>query len=839
MKNKKVKAVLSVCMAAAVLAGSVPATTVKASASEELLNKVEEGLTVRESEIGQLLTGDLKLPTEVTGLEGAEITYSLDGADSEYTALEGNILKVTRPYAGEGDYSFTLKAVVSYEGETCKKEIPLTIRQGLSDDSYAGYVYTCFAANSAGKDVQQVHFFLSEDGLNWTALNGCNPAYQAGTDFADRIESAGTGSVNYRVAQGTDITETVSGDASVLFPFEGDDQGIRDPYLLRGSKKDGSDADKVWLLATDLNTMAPQYGGNLAGNGVGNWGTMSSQGSTSLFIYETEDWIHWERRYVDLGSEIHAGAAWAPEAIYNPQKDNYLVYWSCRVETDGLARNRLYCNETEDFVTFGPTKLYEEEPFYENWIDRDPGKADDGYGNIDTSQLWVPDEDGNPYGTLYRLVKDETNNHIELMSSDTVLDSTVNYDNTDPNRITPYEKDGKVYSSLEDLAGLSSINKAEVVYNWLIEESVGNHFTKISQKNMEKQAGAYEGATMFKFFDRNEWCVMIDFYGNNKVRYEPYTTTDLSEPDSITKVASGYGRTGDDVGCHGGMIPITLKEYNTLVETYNSDPEVTNYHSVSYIEVDKRKLQDTIKKLDTAAEDRQQYDDFALTQLKNLSARASVLNEKKNASSEEIEVLIRRAEQTLADKKAEPESQEPETQEPEDQKPQQPGSQIPEADSVTLSLKKLTLGKGETARLTARVSPAGASDRVTWSSSKKSVVSVDANGRIRAKRTGKAVIQAKTANGKKVSCVVTVKKAPKAVKLNGKSKTLKKGKSFKIKVVLSPKNAKSNRITFKSSKPKVAAVSKNGKVTAGKKGTATITVRTFNRKKAQIRIVVK
>ena len=78
--------------------------------------------------------------------------------------------------------------------------------------------------------------------------------------------------------------------------------------------------------------------------------------------------------------------AWAPEAIYNPEKDNYLLYWSARTTVDGRARDRLYCNETKDFVTFGPTKLYEQEPFYENYLPNGVSSADDGYGNIDTSQ---------------------------------------------------------------------------------------------------------------------------------------------------------------------------------------------------------------------------------------------------------------------------------------------------------------------------------------------------------------------------------------------------------------------------------------------------------------------
>ena len=109
------------------------------------------------------------------------------------------------------------------------------------------------------------------------------------------------------------------------------------------------------------------------------------------------------------------------------------------------------------------------------------------------------------------------------------------------------------------------------------DEAVADHFEKVSQVDMEKYAhtyenGNYEGPTMFKFIDRDEWCVMIDNYGDMSIRYEPYLTTDLSEPDSIQKAAKGtYGRTGGDVGTHGGMIPITVKEYNTMIDTYNAD----------------------------------------------------------------------------------------------------------------------------------------------------------------------------------------------------------------------------------------------------------------------------
>lgn len=496
----------------------------------------------------------------------------------------------------------------------------------MDNRKYAGYIYCCFTdTKEENVDVQQIHFFLSEDGLNWTALNGNEPAFLAGSDFTDRVEPAGKNSVNYVVKDQRDIRETQKGDASVLFPFEGKDHGVRDPYLIRGAKKDGSDADKIWLVATDLNTHCQKYGDsqNLARNICGSWPRMTNfgNGSRCLFIWETTDWIHWERRYVDVGTEVNSCMAWAPEAIYNPAKDNYLVYWSARTADDAEARDRLYCNETDDFITFGPTMLYEQEGFYKKYGPKGV-EMNDGYGNIDTSQLWVGD-------TLYRLVKDETDNHVELMAAKTVFDPKFDRENLwdkvarnaknqwekvvfeeekgwhfldgtpadgkiwdyyDPKIKTGYELEGVRYEDKEALILLRkndplAIKTAEIVYHWYKDRAVGNHFERIPQEGIEKYRGAYEGATMFRFIDREEWCVMIDFYGDMSVRYEPYVTKDLSKADSIRKLTGGYGRTGGDIGGHGTVIPITAEEYNRMLAYYNDPEKMTpkaraNYHEI-------------------------------------------------------------------------------------------------------------------------------------------------------------------------------------------------------------------------------------------------------------------
>ena len=80
--------------------------------------------------------------------------------------------------------------------------------------------------------------------------------------------------------------------------------------------------------------------------------------------------------------------------------------------------------------------------------------------------------------------------------------------------------------------------------------------------------------------------------------------------------------------------------------------------------------------------------------------------------------------------------------------------------------------------------------------------------------------------------------APKWIRLNKKKVTLKKGKTYRIKYMLS-EGSYTSKVTFKSSKKSVATVTEGGKVKARKKGTAKITVRTQNGKKAVLTVKVK
>ncbi len=162
----------------------------------------------------------------------------------------------------------------------------------------------------------------------------------------------------------------------------------------------------------------------------------------------------------------------------------------------------------------------------------------------------------------------------------------------------------------------------------------------------------------------------------------------------------------------------------------------------------------------------------------------------------------------------------------------------PAPTKVKLNKAKATLGVKEKLTLKATVSPSKAYTTLTWKSSKPAVAAVSSQGVVTPKKPGTAVITVRTKNGKTAKATVTVKAAPKKVTLN-KSGTveLKKGKRLKLKATL-PKNTAS-ALTWTSSKPKVASVDQKGNVRALKKGTAVITVKTFNGKTAKVTVTVK
>ncbi len=73
---------------------------------------------------------------------------------------------------------------------------------------------------------------------------------------------------------------------------------------------------------------------------------------------------------------------------------------------------------------------------------------------------------------------------------------------------------------------------------------------------------------MFKFNDRDEWCILVDEYGSSDARgYIPFLTKNLDQPNSV-KLAPDNTYTMTDGAKHGTVIPITQEEYDALVDKW-------------------------------------------------------------------------------------------------------------------------------------------------------------------------------------------------------------------------------------------------------------------------------
>ena len=159
---------------------------------------------------------------------------------------------------------------------------------------------------------------------------------------------------------------------------------------------------------------------------------------------------------------------------------------------------------------------------------------------------------------------------------------------------------------------------------------------------------------------------------------------------------------------------------------------------------------------------------------------------------------------------------------------------------IMLSNTKLTLGAGESCMLSATVSPDIAKRSVSWKSSDPSVVKVE-DGKVTALKKGTATVTAFEKSGKKDACTITVSSSPTAVSMTKNNLTVGEGE---VTVISSRLNdgAASLKRKYTSSDPSVISIDDKCwecRFTAQKAGTATITVETYNGKKASCKVTVK
>ena len=148
-----------------------------------------------------------------------------------------------------------------------------------------------------------------------------------------------------------------------------------------------------------------------------------------------------------------------------------------------------------------------------------------------------------------------------------------------------------------------------------------------------------------------------------------------------------------------------------------------------------------------------------------------------------------------------------------------------------------TLYVGQTMQLTAVLKPANAETTVKWESNSSSV-KVSKTGLLTPKHAGKATITVTTENGKKAKMTVKVIDAKSVTIVEGKRVKMKVGEELQLNATVLPEQV-TTQLTWKSGNKRVASVSETGLVKALKKGTANITVKTANDKKATIKVTVE
>ncbi|MCQ2432016.1 MAG: glycoside hydrolase family 43 protein [Clostridia bacterium] len=173
----------------------------------------------------------------------------------------------------------------------------------------SAYLFAHFREKTT-PDGEQVYFGISRDGFHWEAVNDGKP---------------------------------------VLWSYVGT-KGVRDFTIVRHPK-----TGRIYIVATDLSV---SYGCRLYRPEF--WSKVGTQGSTGLVIWESDDLVHWtESRLADMGSCF--GCVWAPDAIWDEEKQAFMLHWSSSWSYDDYKSKRIIYTYTADFEHFTEPKVLHEE----------------------------------------------------------------------------------------------------------------------------------------------------------------------------------------------------------------------------------------------------------------------------------------------------------------------------------------------------------------------------------------------------------------------------------------------------------------------------------------------
>lgn len=173
----------------------------------------------------------------------------------------------------------------------------------LPKSTSGAYLFAYFRNDAKSTNGENIFYAVSKDGYNYESLNGGVPVASA---------SQGTGH-------------------------------SRDPYIMKA--QDGAEY-KYYMVATDANTT-------------------NNYNNTGLHTWGSNDLIHWDELANPQfatdkggGSKTITNMCWAPEAIWDPVEEKYMVYFSSN-EADSAANesSKIWYSYTSDFKNFDKKQL--------------------------------------------------------------------------------------------------------------------------------------------------------------------------------------------------------------------------------------------------------------------------------------------------------------------------------------------------------------------------------------------------------------------------------------------------------------------------------------------------
>lgn len=146
------------------------------------------------------------------------------------------------------------------------------------------------------------------------------------------------------------------------------------------------------------------------------------------------------------------------------------------------------------------------------------------------------------------------------------------------------------------------------------------------------------------------------------------------------------------------------------------------------------------------------------------------------------------------------------------------------ASSIKITDKPKSLKVGEKFNLDAKIQPRNVDDdSIKWSSSDKSIATVNSDGKLTAKKSGTVTITAMTSNGKTASFELTIKKIiTEKIEIQNKTNCILEGDYLPLEAKLFPEDTPNKKINWVSDNEDSVLLSKDGTLYAVKEGTATV-----------------